>query len=222
MKRQPEPEHRNDAAEAEAYPEVDVAAVNEAFVDRLMERTAELSDAEIDAVDLGSGPGDIPIRVARRRAHWRIVAVGASAAMLSHARNGAIEAGVDNAIRWELADAEATHLPDATFHVVFSHGILHHVHEPQPFWGEVKRISAPGAVWLFRDLARPPDKRAALEIVQTYASQESQLLQEEFYRSLLSAYTVAEVRRQLRRAGLRGLEVSMVTDRHLDVFGRAG
>ena len=63
---------------------------------------------------------------------------------------------------------------------------------------------------------------AALEIVQTYASQESQLLQEEFYRSLLSAYTVAEVRRQLRRAGLRGLEVSMATDRHLDVFGRVG
>ena len=68
-------------------------------------------------------------------------------------------------------------------------------------------------------LARPPSEDAARKIVRTYAGGESRLLQEEFHRSLLSAYTPAEVRKQLIEAGLDFLRVEMASDRHLDAHG---
>jgi len=222
MRREPEPELMDDDSEAEAYALADFGVVNEAFVDRLLELTVPLAGEVVEAVDLGTGPGDIPIRVSRKRPSWQIVAVDASAPMLSHARRAAIDAGVGDRIRWELADAKETHLPDGAFDVVFSNSILHHVNEAGAFWAEVRRLAKPGAICLLRDLARPASKEDALDIVQRYASAESNLLQEEFYRSLLSAYTVEEVRRQLGRASLTGLEVAMVSDRHLDVSGRLG
>jgi ubiquinone/menaquinone biosynthesis C-methylase UbiE len=222
MRREPEPELMDDDSEAQAYTLADFSVVNDAFVKRLLELTVPLAGEAVEAVDLGTGPGDIPIRVSRKRPSWRIVAVDASAPMLSHARHAALDAGTGEAIRWELADAKHTHLPDRAFDVVFSNSILHHVNDTGGFWAEVRRLARPKAICLLRDLARPASKEDALDIVQRYASAESNLLQEEFYRSLLSAYTVEEVRRQLDRASLTGLEVAMVSDRHLDVFGRLG
>lgn len=218
MRRRAEPEWMDDLDEAEAYARADFRDVNEAFVDRLLELAGSRETA--DAVDLGTGPGDIPLRVWRRRPGWRIVAVDASEAMLSFARKAAEEAGAGQAIRWVLADAKRTALPDAAFEVVFSNSILHHITQTDVFWAEVRRLARPAALLFLRDLARPDDEAAARRIVQRYAAGESELLREEFYRSLLSSYTVAEVRQQLRRAGLGGLEVRMVTDRHLDIFGR--
>jgi hypothetical protein len=106
--------------------------------------------------------------------------------------------------------------------VVFSNSILHHVTETGAFWAELKRLAAPAAAVLLRDLARPASREEARRIVRQYAGGESALLQEEFYRSLLSAYTADEVRAQLARAGIAALEVETASDRHLDVIGRLG
>jgi len=172
------------------------------------------------AVDLGTGPGDIPIRVLRLRPGWRITAVDASGAMLAHARRAVGEAGLTDAVELVRADAKALPLRRAAFDVVFSNSILHHINETERFWAEVRRIARPGALVFLRDLARPPSEADARAVVDRRAGGEGELLQEEFYRSLLSAYTVAEVRAQLDRAGLGDLDVAMATDRHWDVTGR--
>ena len=218
MPRQPEPEFMDAPAEAEAYARADFAQVNQAFVDRLLELAGHLQSAR--AVDLGTGPADIPIRLLRARPGWRVVAVDASAAMLDHARRAVETAGLAGRVELLAADAKATPLPTGRFNVIFSNSILHHVSEVEPFWAELRRLGSGGAVVFLRDLARPDAPQAARRIVQTYAAEESATLQEEFYRSLLASYTVGEVRRQLDRAGLACLQVTMVTDRHLDVFGR--
>ncbi len=217
MPRQPEPEYMNSPAEADAYAAADFADVNQAFVDRLLELAGPAERAT--AVDLGTGPGDIPIRLARVRPGWHITAVDASEAMLDHARRAAAAAGLTNAIEWLCADAKSTPLPEAAFDVVFSNSILHHVTDTDAFWTELKRLAAPGALVLLRDLTRPRDEASARAIVARYAGGESRLLQEEFFRSLLSSWTPQEVRRQLDRADLGALAVAMVTDRHWDVFG---
>ena len=79
MPRQPEPELMDDAAEALAYAAADFSDVNQAFADRLAELAGPLVEAE--AADLGTGPGDIPIRVARARPRWHITALDAAPAM---------------------------------------------------------------------------------------------------------------------------------------------
>ncbi|MFW6158185.1 MAG: class I SAM-dependent methyltransferase [Planctomycetota bacterium] len=225
MARQPEPEYMADAAEAAAYAGADFSEVNQAFAERLVELGAEQGVADdARAVDLGTGPGDIPLRVAALRPGWQIIAVDASKAMIELARQDA-RLGSDGShgrtprVRFVVADAKSTGLPGHTFSVVFSNSILHHVNDTAALWAEVRRLAAPGALVLFRDLARPESPEAVRRIVDTYAADESDLLREEYYRSLLSSYTPGEIRRQLTAAGLDSLAVATATDRHVDVFG---
>jgi len=205
------------AAEAEAYAAADFAEVNAAFVDRLIELGGRYGRAV--AVDLGTGPGDIPVRAAKARPAWRVLAFDVSHAMLVLGRRVAIREGMAERVALVEADAKRLPLASQSADVVFSNSILHHITDHERLWGEIRRIARPGGLIFLRDLARPADERAARAIVDRYAGTESALLQEEFYRSLLSAYTVEEVRGQLDEAGLGSLEVEMVTDRHLDVWG---
>ena len=208
----------DEAAEAAAYARADFAEVNAAFVARLLGLAGPCETAR--AVDLGTGPADIPLRIVRERPGWRIVAVDASSAMLEHARRAVEDAGASSAVTLVLSDAKSTGLPGAAFDVVFSNSILHHITDTDVFWTEVRRLAKSGALVFLRDLARPKSEEAARRIVQQYAASESPLLQEEYYRSLLSSYTPEEVRAQLARAGLTALNVERVTDRHFDVWGR--
>ena len=64
------------------------------------------------------------------------------------------------------------------------------------------------------DLARPDSEQDARALVDQYSGDEPEVLREDFYNSLLAAYTVGEVREQLRAAGLGHLEVEMCSDRH--------
>lgn len=218
MPRELEPEVMDDRLEAEAYATADFADVNQAFVERLLDLAGPRE--EMLGVDLGAGPADIPIRLIRERPHWRIVAVDASEAMLVHAERAVKQARMSDAIELLLADAKATPLPSSSFDMVFSNSILHHIAEPEAFWVEVRRVALPGALVVVRDLARPATPAEAQALVAQYAGDESALLQEEFYRSFLSSCTPEEVRAQLDAVGLECLHVAMVSDRHLDVFGR--
>lgn len=208
----------DDPLGAEAYARSDFSDVNQGFVDALLELVGPHDAAR--AIDLGTGPGDIPIRIVRARPDWRIVAVDASGPMLEFARKAAAEAGVSDAIEWLQADAKHTGLPAHGFDVVFSNSILHHITEVEAFWAEVKRLGKPGAFVLLRDLARPASREAARRIVETYAKDGPALMRRDYFNSLLASWTVDEVRDQLRRASIACLDVRMVSDRHWDVTGR--
>jgi ubiquinone/menaquinone biosynthesis C-methylase UbiE len=272
MHRRPEPELMDLPEEAAAYAQADFADVNQAFVDRLCELCPSLASeathestpslgsgaspdprgapSGVRVLDLGTGPGDIPIRLIRRRfapqriselpppaanlpplTHpgsmglrpvWTITAIDASAAMLRLARAAVRQAGMDATIFLVRADAKRLPFADGSFDVIMSNSILHHVADVDAFWSETRRVGRPGAFLFLRDLARPSSDAAARAIVDQYAGGESALLREEFHRSLLSAYTPAEVRAQLERAGLPALQVAISSDRHLDAWGMTG
>ena len=211
MDRIPEPEIMDVPERARAYSDADFAEVNEAFVVRLMEEAPTTPGAYV--LDLGCGPGDITQRVAAAQTSWRVCGLDASAAMLSMAQS-------DGDGCFVRGDAKETPFPDGTFHVVISNSILHHVDNTEAFWAEVRRISGPGAFILMRDLLRPESAVDAERIVEAYAKDEHPLLREDFYNSLLAAYTPEEIRGQLRAAKIEGLEVGRVSDRHLDICGR--
>jgi ubiquinone/menaquinone biosynthesis C-methylase UbiE len=217
LSRQPEPEYMDLPEEAEAYAKADFSEVNQAFVDRLLEWADPRPKAR--ALDLGTGPADIPMRLLEKRPHWQVVATDASLAMLKLAIPGIRDRRLRSSLGLVLGDAKRLPLASGTFDVVFSNSILHHINEADTLWSEVRRLARPGALIFVRDLARPASAEAARRIVEQYAGQESTLLQEEFYRSLLAAYTPEEVRDQLGRAGLGSLQVQMVTDRHMDIAG---
>jgi len=77
----------------------------------------------------------------------RFVGIDVSDGAVTHARERAAALGMDRA-RFEVRDAEATGLEDASFDVVFGRGILHHLRLDGAY-REVARLLRPGGVGLF-------------------------------------------------------------------------
>jgi hypothetical protein len=69
------------------------------------------------------------------------------------------------------------------------------------------------------DLFRFPSPEEAKAYVERVAGNEAPLLKEDFYNSLLAAFTPDEVRAQLG-PGLTLLECQVISDRHWVVSGR--
>ncbi|WP_419596892.1 class I SAM-dependent methyltransferase [Thiolapillus sp.] len=220
MKRIPEPEELMDEAEqALAYAEADFSASNELFIQLFK----QLHPAEFtgQALDLGCGPADIPIRFARRYPRAKVDALDGAQAMLDLAEK-AIEAdGLAQRICLHCQYLPATRL-DKTYDAVLSNSLLHHLNDPQDLWSTILDSTRPGATVLVMDLMRPESAGQVDALVVQYASDAPEVLRRDFEASLYAAYTLEEVQAQLAAASLDGLTVSQVSDRHLAVQGRLG
>jgi len=220
MQRIPEPEElMDDPAQALAYAETDFSEPNELFLD-LFDQLHPGPFAGL-ALDLGCGPGDIPIRFARRHPGAGIEAVDGAPAMLELAR--AALAGrpeLAERIRWRCECLPCERLPAAGYDAVLSNSLLHHLGDPLDLWRGAAHCARPGAVVLVMDLARPDSEAEVERLVALHAADAPELLRRDFHNSLFAAYTPREVREQLAAVGLSGLEVRRVSDRHLAVMGR--
>ncbi|MBI3393362.1 MAG: class I SAM-dependent methyltransferase [Nitrospirae bacterium] len=219
LSRVPESEVMDDPAQASAYARADFADVNRGFVDRFL---SLFPDFEAGAVlDLGCGPCDIPVRLARAVPGCRIAAVDASRPMLVHAWRAVRSNNLTGRIDLVCARVPSFCVrPGKTFDALISNSLLHHLPDPADFWGSVKRVVRSGAPLLVMDLARPESKDHAREIVRSAAAGEDTILKRDFFRSLLASFTPDEVAVQLESAGLGHLKVRMASDRHWAAAGR--
>jgi hypothetical protein len=87
-------------------------------------------------------------------------------------------------------------------------------------WQTIRQYAKRGTIVFVPDLRRPSSRVRAREFVRKYSGGEPEVLRRDFYNSLVAAFTRAEVREQLKQAGLNTLKVEIVSDRHLLVFGR--
>lgn len=220
MKRIPEPEElMDDPAQAQAYAEADFSEPNNLF----LELFAALLGGPFDglALDLGCGPGDIPLDLAQRHPAARIHAVDGAPAMLSLAQQKlADRPELAGRVAWRCDHLPCDTLPAAAYSAVLSNSLLHHLADPLDLWRTVARCAAPGAAVLVMDLARPHSAVAVDALVEAHALDAPEVLRRDFRNSLFAAYTPVEVADQLAAAGLPPLEVRMVSDRHLAVLGR--
>ena len=217
MQRTPEPELMDDDAQALAYADADFEDSNSSFV-RHFQGTFPEWEGSGTLLDLGCGPADIAARLAHAFPDCAVHAVDGSAAMLRCAEAVVARAGAADRVTLVLADAP---LPRDDYDAVVSNSLLHHLPDPAILWGAIRRFARPGAPVFVMDLARPDSPQAARGVVDAYAAGEPDLLRRDFLLSLHASYSVDEVHAQLDAAGLSGLEVGMVSDRHLAVWGRA-
>ncbi len=216
MDRALEPELMDDPMQARAYAEADFSAENQGFVARFNAYFPDCSEGHI--YDLGCGPGDIPVRLARALPRCRITAVDASKPMIDLARRAIRDAGVSDRIilRCErFQDLAGADRADA----LISNSLLHHLPNPLQFWHKVRSFVKPGSPVLVMDLLRPESPEAAQAIVDQYASGAPEILRRDFYNSLLAAFTEDEIGSQLAQMNLTRLLINVPDDRHWVVGG---
>ena len=211
MQRIPEPELMDEPAQARAYAEADFSEPNQLFTDAV---STELGDAAGGRlIDLGCGPGDICLRLAAALPGWRITALDAGPNMLDLARQAVERAGLEHRI--ELLQARLPEgCPQGPFDAVVSNSLLHHLPDPMSLWHSVAALARPGTYVQIMDLHRPDSQARARWIVDQHAADAPPILREDFYNSLLAAWTIEEVRSQFEAAGLGDLRLSRPTERH--------
>jgi ubiquinone/menaquinone biosynthesis C-methylase UbiE len=212
MQRVLEPEVMDTARDAEEYDAMDFAEPNGRFAEDALSLVRARPGAEI--LDLGTGTADIPVRMLQRDAHVRIVAVDLAAEMLRLAAKKLETAGVAGRCRLVHVDAKALPLPPRSFDMVMSNSTAHHLPEPLVLFEQIARVVKEGGAVIVRDLVRPASEADAWAIVERAAAGESARQKQLFFDSLHAALTLDEVGELVRRAGLTGVRVARVGDRH--------
>jgi cyclopropane fatty-acyl-phospholipid synthase-like methyltransferase len=201
-----------------AYAEADFEESNSLFVDRFALHFRDLPPRG-RMLDLGCGPGDIVIRLARAHPGWSIIGVDAGENMLKRAQERLAAEDLGARVSFRLS-----YLPDDTLEggwdAVVSNSLLHHLPSPRVLWDSISSLGGRGAAVQVMDLVRPESEAHARRLVDLYADGAPAVLREDFHNSLLAAYTVGEIADQLREAGLDGLDIETPSDRHWMVSGR--
>jgi 2-polyprenyl-3-methyl-5-hydroxy-6-metoxy-1,4-benzoquinol methylase len=217
MRRVPEREVMDTPKNVIAYEKADAVfeSYYREYADGILSR---YNDCCTEIIDLGCGTARIPILLAQRLPNANITALDASLPMINAAKELARKAGVLDRI-----DFVQAYLPDikgleGKYSLILSDGTLHHLPKQDSFWVPVKKLARiPTAVYV-KDLFRAPNKEAARAIVERVSPDEDRAFKTDFYNSLLAAYSIDEVRKQLAKHSLP-LKVSQVSERHMVIEG---
>lgn len=212
MERTLEPEVMDTPEEASAYDEMDHAEVNRAFVDRLLELGARGR-----MLDLGTGPGHIPLLLCEASEESTVVGVDLAKSMLERAERYRASSPHRDRMEFVVGDIKALEFSDDSFDVVYSNTTLHHIPEPRRVLGEAARVLRPGGVLLLRDLYRPPTPARADELVALHARGATREQKDLLCASLHAALTPGELRVMADDAGLGDAVLVIDTDRHMSL-----
>jgi SAM-dependent methyltransferase len=236
LTRVPEPEVMDDACEVESYNSGaatrHLEAIDNTFVEHLLrllpqpERSGQLNssarsmpaakDTNSWALDVGTGPGQIPIKVLSRVPRLKFIGVDRSPNMLAQARRNAESAGVAVRFASLIGDGCSLPFPDHYFAVVICNSVLHHAREPVALLREIFRVAAPDGAVLIRDLRRP--SRAMLHWhLWRHGRRYSGLMRQLFNESVRAAYTLDELDGLLDEARVSGAHVFRFRGAHIGV-----
>ncbi|HAM41384.1 MAG TPA: SAM-dependent methyltransferase [Candidatus Omnitrophica bacterium] len=213
MSRQLEPEVMDSPESVQAYDELD-RLFGEILFQGFAESALRLSGPSGRVLDVGAGPGWIPIRLAILSPDYRIDAIDLSAPMLELAREHAKAFGVARRIRFSLGDAKRLPFEDQRFDLVLCHNLLHQLPDPLVALREINRVAKPDGALLIRDvrrLARPWMDLALPFYCLRYRPRLKQLTRDSFRAGL----TRGEFTRLVASAGIERAKVRSFFLTHL-------
>lgn len=101
-------------------------------------------------LDLGTGPGYLPIEIANRSSNVRIIGVDLSRKLIEMARSNAARAGLSDRLKFQLGNAGSLNFEDSAFDMVISTGMLHSLNEPVKVIKEIYRVLKKGGeAWVY-------------------------------------------------------------------------
>ncbi len=214
LPRKPEPEVMATADEVDAYASAAAQAHLDAVDNTLVEQVLRLGRNRGWLLDIGTGPGGIPLKIAARCPELRVVGVDGSANMIRAACRAAAERGLGTRVFFLVGDAPRLGFTDATFDLVLSNSLLHHLEDPIAAFNEMARVAKPKGVVFLRDLRRPSKIFFPLH-VRWHGRYYSGLMKKLYEDSVRAAYTGVELSELLRRSALAGAQVFLHRRTHL-------
>ena len=101
-------------------------------------------------LDVGTGPGRLPLELARLAPALAVTGIDLSPAMIDLARGQARKGGMESGVAFLTGDATALPVPDASFDMVVATLSLHHWHDQPKGLAELHRAMKPGGVsWVY-------------------------------------------------------------------------
>ncbi len=204
-----EPEVMDDSEEVEAYASATAQAWLDKIDDSFVEHAARLVKGRQRgrALDIGTGPGQIALKLALRLSLWKVIGVDRSQKMIDEAlAKLATTAPVTGRLEFRVADGNRLDFPDATFDLVICNSVLHHFAEPGNLLAELARVTKRRGAILLRDLRRP--SRLLYPFHVRWHGRNYEGAMGKLYRdSVRAAYTVPELQRLLDSSPLRGARV---------------
>ena len=216
LERIAEPEVMDDRDGVEAY----TASAAQAYLERIdrtfVDHALRLGVAEGKVLDIGTGPGLIPILLAARGPGLRLTGVDLSEPMLQKASDAAEEAGVADRLDFRTGDAKSLPFSERTFDLVLCNSLLHHLPDPLALFNEISRVAKPGGAILLRDLRRP--SRLEFPLHAAWFGRHYSGVMRQLYRdSLRAAYTRNELEDLLHRSRLAGARVFRSGRTHIGI-----
>ncbi|HTZ99712.1 MAG TPA: class I SAM-dependent methyltransferase [Candidatus Aquilonibacter sp.] len=220
LPRVPEPEVMDDSGEVEAYSWSASQAHLEKIDDTFVEHALRLLDGRERgrAIDIGTGPGQIVVKLALRLTRWKFLGVDRAANMIAQARANLDAGGAALAgrVEFQVADGNKLPFPDATFDFVMSNSVLHHLQEPRHLLSEMARLAKPGGAILLRDLRRPGRLAYPFQ-VRWHGRHYSGTMRKLYRDSVRAAYTVPELQALLDASPLGDARVFEHESTHIGI-----
>jgi ubiquinone/menaquinone biosynthesis C-methylase UbiE len=130
------------------------------------EVTATLTTGRI--LDVGTGPGYLPVALALRAPRLAIDGIDLSPAMVTIARNNTAKSGVGDRVTFQCANAADLPFADNSFDLVLSTLSLHHWSQPLECLTEIHRVLKPQhEAWIY-DARRDTTKEVNATFRRTY------------------------------------------------------
>jgi ubiquinone/menaquinone biosynthesis C-methylase UbiE len=202
--------------EAEAYSSAAAHAHLDHLDDTFVDHTLSLGVRSGVALDVGTGPGQIPIKLAIKLPQLEIVGIDLSDAMLAKARKNAAAAGVESQVRFEMGDACRLPFPDRHFDFAMCNSLLHHAADPLATLNELARVTRPQGALLVRDLRRPSALAFPFHIIW-FGRHYQGLMKRLFTDSVRAAYTLRELEDLLGRSKIAGGNVFRWGQSHIGI-----
>src|SRR5690348_1611643 len=209
LARVPEPETMDDSGEVEAYASAAAQAHLDAIDDTFVAHAQLLLKGRERGrvLDIGTGPGQIVIKLGYRLTRWKFVGVDRSPTMIEKAMESLATAGeLAGRVEFRIADGNALDFPDKSFEIVVCNSVLHHVPDSQRLFAEIARVVKPGGAILLRDLRRPSRPGYALHVWK-HGRHYSGEMRRLFTASVQAAYTEEELQKMLAASPLRDVRV---------------
>lgn len=101
-------------------------------------------------LDLGTGPGYLPIEILKRSSNVKIIGVDLSRRLIHMARKNVQLAGLSDRLSFEFGNSSKLRFNDGEFDMVLSTGMLHSLKQPVKVFQEIYRVLKKGGeAWIY-------------------------------------------------------------------------